>query len=86
MFVRLEPAKPFSMWASINSTIGAIYSFRFVFVMILLGISQCLLCRMQFSASLLELEADGLKNKGYEERRESFVCFPLFLSEVLVIP
>ena len=41
---------------------------------------------MQFSASLLELETDGLKNKGHEERRESFDCIPLFLSEVLVIP
>ena len=44
--------------------------------MILLGISQCLLWK-QFSASLLELEADGLLNKGHKERRESFVCFTL---------
>jgi hypothetical protein len=33
---------------------------------------------MQFSASLLELEAEGLKNKGYEERRESFVFTAYF--------
>ena len=66
MFVRLEPAKPFSTRASINSTIGAKYSFRFVFVIILLGISKCLLWK-QFSASLLELEADILKIRGIKK-------------------
>ena len=85
MFVKLEPAKPFSMRASINSTIGAMYSIRFVFVMFFVGIGLCLLWK-QFSASLLELEADGLKNKGYEERGESFVFTTYFCIRCLVKP
>lgn len=41
---------------------------------------------MQFSASLPELEADGLKNKGYEERGESFVFTTYFCIRCLVKP
>lgn len=41
---------------------------------------------MQFSASLLELEADVLYNMGHEERRESFVYSAYFHSGRLVIP
>ena len=53
--------------------------------MFFVGIGLCLLCWMQFSASLLELEAEGLKNKGYEERRESFVFTAYFISGCLEI-
>ena len=41
---------------------------------------------MQFSASLLELEADGLKNKGHKERRDSFIISTYLNGRCLEIP
>jgi hypothetical protein len=41
---------------------------------------------MQFSASLLELEADVLKIRGIKKGVSLSFLLTLFLSEVLVIP